>query len=146
MLPDFELVARRARRARRRSRLATVASMFAVLMLLAPAGVLTARERALDHTVRSPASTSARNPSRSDRPIAPPAALDQRPGDPSTVAAVDGVDLSHVYALVDVCVPDSCNLQLVPIRAANSPASDRTGSGCCATRRPKRWTTFGWTH
>jgi hypothetical protein len=38
-----------------------------------------------------------------------------------TVAAVDGIDLTHTYALVDACLDDACNLQLVPLVRATQP-------------------------
>ncbi len=111
MAPDFAEVARRAKRSRWRSRLATASATLAVFAVLAPAGVLTARERGTDET--GPIS-------RPDLSTPVPIGLTPPP-DPtptpttalrSTVVAADGASLSSVYALVDVCVPDSCNLQL----------------------------------
>ena len=127
MLPDFSHVARRARRAKRRARLASLSAAIAVLAIVAPAGVLTARERGVNHS--GPIS-------RPDQTTPMPVGLQTPPAAPSptgniqsTIMAADGADLGHVYALVDVCVPDSCNLQLSAVQATPQPGvgPDRIG-------------------
>jgi hypothetical protein len=119
MLPDFGRVTRRARRARRRARLATMSAALAVLAVLAPAGVISARERAVHQTgpvahsdQASPFEIGLVTPPVP--PSTPPVAIQ------STVVAADGVDLDHVYALVNVCAADSCNLQLSRIQVTPS--------------------------
>jgi hypothetical protein len=127
MLPDFSYVARRARRARRRARLASLSAAIAVLALLAPAGFLTARERGVNHSgpISHPGQTTPVEVGLQTPPAAPtPTGTIQ-----STIVAADGADLGHVYALVDVCVPDSCNLQLSAIQTSPQPGvgPDRIG-------------------
>jgi hypothetical protein len=128
MLPDFGQVARRARRARRRARLATVSAALAVLAILAPAGLISARERASHQTppishpdTATPFQIGLETPPAA--PSAPPVAFQ------STIVAAGGVDLNDVYALINVCAADSCNLQLSKIQltpsAGNGP--DRIG-------------------
>jgi hypothetical protein len=128
MLPDFGRVARRARRSRWRSRLATASATLAVFAVLAPVGVITARERGTDQT--GPVS----HPDFSTPvPIglSPPPAPTPTPSTAlrSTIVAADGVSLSSVYVLVDVCVPDSCNLQLSKLQTSPLPGvgPDRIG-------------------
>jgi photosystem II stability/assembly factor-like uncharacterized protein len=127
MLPDFGQVARRARRARRRSRLATISTVLAVLAMLAPAGVITARERAVTKTgpishpdLATPMPIGLQTPAVSPTPST---ALQ------STIVAAGGANLKNVYALVDVCTPDSCNLQLSMIQINPGPGvgPDRIG-------------------
>lgn len=128
MLPDFSQVTRRAKRARRRARLATMSAALAVLAVLAPAGVISARERAVNQT--GPVSRSDQASPFEIGLVTPPAP----PSTPavaiqSTVVAADGVDLDHVYALVNVCAADSCNLQLSQIQQNPTPGvgPDRIG-------------------
>lgn len=127
MLPDFGQVTRRARRARRRARLATLSAALAVLAVLAPAGVISARERAVNQTAivshsdqASPFEIGLQTPPAASTP---PVAVQ------STIVAADGVDLDDVYALVNVCAADSCNLQLSKIQQTPSAAHgpDRIG-------------------
>jgi hypothetical protein len=127
MLPDFGQVARRARRARRRARLATLSAALAVVAMLAPAGIITAREHAVNQTgpishpdQATPMPVGLQTPAASPTPST---ALQ------ATIEAADGADLGHVYALVDVCVPDSCNLQLSMIQTNPRPwvGPDRIG-------------------
>lgn len=128
MLPDFSQVTRRAKRTRRRARLATLSAALAVLAVLAPAGVISTRERAIDQTppisrpdLASPIQIGLETPPAA--PSTPPVAIQ------STVVAADGVDLNDVYALVNVCAADSCNLQLSKIQTTPSAGDgpDRIG-------------------
>jgi len=116
MLPDFSQVTRRARRARRRARLATLSAALAILAVLAPAGVISARERAVSQTAivsrsdqASPFEIGLQTPPAP--PSSPPVAIRS-----TAIVAADGVDLDDVYALVNVCGADSCNLQLSQIQ------------------------------
>ena len=122
LLPEFELVTRRARHLRRRSRLATVGSMLAVLAVLAPAGVAAAVNR----PTTAPAGPILLGPDQPD-PVAVTtpavASTSPTPRTTVTVAAVDGIDLAHTYALVDACLDISCNLQLVPLIRSSQPAT-----------------------
>jgi hypothetical protein len=46
----------------------------------------------------------------------------------SSVVAVDGIDAAHTYALVDVCLNHSCNLQLSQVNpTSTNPAPQSTG-------------------
>ena len=127
MLPDFGQVARRARRARRRARLASLSAALAVLAVLAPVGVFTAHERGINHT--GPISHPDQVTPVQVGLQTPPAAPTPTVAIQSTIVAADGADLGHVYALVDVCVPDSCNLQLSAIQVTPQPGvgPDRIG-------------------
>jgi len=128
MLPDFGQVTRRARRARRRARLATLSAALTVLAVLAPAGVISARERAVNQAAPvsrtdqpSPFEIGLQTPPAP--PSAPPVAVQ------SSIVAADGVNLSNVYALINVCAADSCNLQLSKIQLTPSAGvgPDRIG-------------------
>jgi hypothetical protein len=126
MVPDFAQVARRARRARWRGRMATISAVVAVLAVLAPVGVLTARERGSEQTgpISRPDLTTP-VPVGLTPPPAPTPSAELR----STIVAADGASLSSVYALIDVCVPDSCNLQLSRLQTQPLPGvgPDRIG-------------------
>jgi hypothetical protein len=121
-------VTRRARRARRRARLATLSAALAVLAILAPAGVISARERAVNNQTGPVLQTDKGSPfeiglETPPAPSTPPAVIQ------STIVAADGVDLNSLYALVNVCAADACNLQLSKIQLAPQPGTgpDRIG-------------------
>jgi hypothetical protein len=101
MLPEFRQVTRRARWRRARARLTTAGTVLLVVGILGPAGVVAdLRQTAVNGWVARPDGVSVSvSPSGS-------AAVQVN------VAAAAGVDLNHTYALVDVCVADSCSLQL----------------------------------
>ncbi|GIH12601.1 WD40/YVTN/BNR-like repeat-containing protein [Rugosimonospora africana] len=124
MLPEFDRVARRARRVRTRSFMATVFAVLAVLALLAPAGVVAARDRGGGDSLGpvSDPNLPAPGPINLQTP-APPASPSVAPR--STIVAADGADIGHVYALIDVCRLDACNLQLSQIQTGQQVA--RTG-------------------
>jgi hypothetical protein len=115
MLPEFDRVARRARRVRARGFLATAFAVLAVLALLVPAGVVATRDRGggdllgpvSDPGLPAPAPINLQTPSPTPSPSVAPQA---------TIVAADGADIGHVYALVDVCRRDSCNLQLSQVQ------------------------------
>jgi hypothetical protein len=127
MLPDFSEVARRARRTRRRARLAAAAAVLAVVALLAPAGLIEAREQRIRHSppVSNPDLTTPIPIGLQTPTPAPTASVAIQP----TIVAADGADIRHVYALVDVCAADSCNLQLSMIQPEPRPGvgPDRIG-------------------
>ena len=113
VLPAFDLITGRARRIRRRSRLAALGSMVAVLLIIGPAGALAALNRPPQYGPTGIEESPL--PVGPDRPSATPAPTADTPAQVN-VAAVAGVDLDHLFALVDVCHGDACNLQLVPVR------------------------------
>jgi hypothetical protein len=110
MVPEFAAVTRRARRTRRRARLATLAAVALVLAILVPAGLLRLRmgtvdlppSSGLDFTTPVPVGLQTRSAAPAVRPVV-------------TIVAAAGVNLDHVYGLVDVCAGGSCNLQLSQI-------------------------------
>jgi hypothetical protein len=110
-LPEFDVVAKRARRIRRRSRMAVLASVLGVLAIIGPAGVASVLARPATGPAGPIIDIGPDRPETSEEPApissVPPVI---------TVLAVDGVDLAHAYALVDVCRDPSCDLQLVPVR------------------------------
>ncbi len=116
-IPEFELVAKRARQIRRRGRLAVLGSVLGILLIIGPAGVA---------SVLAQPTTGPAGPDVVE--VGPDRPEDTAPAPVSsvpplvTVEAVDGVDLAHAYALVDICYDDTCNLQLVPVRAADGPS------------------------
>ncbi len=104
MLPDFGQVARRARWRRRRSKLTTFGTMVLVLGILGPAGVAAdLRQAAVEGWVSPPD----QHPN-----VAEPSVSASTPPVQTTVTAAGGTDLNNLYALVDVCVGDSCSLEL----------------------------------
>jgi hypothetical protein len=118
-LPEFGEVERRARRHRRRRRAATALTSASVLLIFLPASVvgtamIAGRYPAPDSDVIGLAG-------RTDGPLGtlntPDAAIAATPPDVTLVAA-DGIDLSHLYGLVDVCDGKRCDLQLVAITPA----------------------------
>ncbi|MEN3310517.1 MAG: hypothetical protein V7603_6719 [Micromonosporaceae bacterium] len=114
MLPDFAQVTRRARWRRARTRLTTVGTVLLVVGILGPAGVVAdLRQTTVQGWVSRP------DPQRPD--AGPSGSPTSSAAAQVTLAAAAGVDLNHVYALVDVCVADSCSLQLS--RLANSPGN-----------------------
>lgn len=118
-IPEFEVVAKRARKIRRRGRLAMAATVLGVLGLLGPAGVASVAATPVSGTVGPDVVEFGPEPDPSSSAV--PAPIASVPP-LVTVAGVDGVDLAHAYALVDVCYDDWCNLQLVPVRAASGPS------------------------
>lgn len=111
--PEFDEVARRARRHRTRGRLATGAAMLCVVGILAPTGFLATRDTGV-----SPAGSPDATASVAVGPPSTPSALLPTGRDTTpqvSIVAVDGADLDHVYALVDVCLGQSCDLQLTPV-------------------------------
>jgi murein DD-endopeptidase MepM/ murein hydrolase activator NlpD len=138
MLPDFTHVARRARRARMRARLATLCAVLGVVGLIGPVGLFTAREHPVHQTGPITAPEKA-----TPEPVGlqtPPAAPTPSTALQSTIVAADGTDLRHLYALVDVCAPDSCNLQLSMIQLTPQPGvgPDRIG---LLRDKPTQWLT-----
>jgi hypothetical protein len=136
MLPDFGQVSRRARMVRVRARLATLSAMLGVIGMIAPVGLLTTLEQPIHQTgpittpdTVTPVPVGLQTPPASPTP---PTALQ------STIVAADGTDLNHVYALVDVCAPDSCNLQLSMIQLTPKPGvgPDRIG---LLRDKPTQW-------
>jgi hypothetical protein len=125
MVPDFAQVARRARRAKWRSRVTTASAALAIFALLAPVGVLTARERGSQAGPISHPDLTTPVPVGLTPPPAPTPSTELH----STIVAADGANLSSVYALVDVCAPDSCNLQLTTLQIDPPPrvGPDRIG-------------------
>ncbi len=122
LLPEFELVTRRARYIRRRSRLAAVGSMLAILVILAPAGVA----GAINRPTTGPAGLGiGLGPDQPEETITATATISTAPVPRTTilVAAVDGIDLAHTYALVDACLDNACDLQLVPLSRATQPVA-----------------------
>jgi len=115
-LPEFDLVARRARRVRLRGRLAMLGSVLGVLSIIGPAGVASV----LAQPAVGPANGVVDIGPDQPEATSPATIADVPPL--ITVWAVDGVDLAHAYALVDVCYTEACNLQLVPVRAAGGPS------------------------
>jgi len=113
--PDFAGVTRRARTLRRRSRLATLAALLAVVAVAVPGTTLAARQRTsgADPAARLDDQAATDGPSDGTPEPSGPARV--------SVAAVGGVDLSHLYALVDVCHGDSCDLRLCAVRPAGEP-------------------------
>lgn len=112
-LPEFHEIERRARRRRGHRRMGTGAAVLGALALCAPVviggGTLAAR-------LYSGAGTSVIGISGDNHVV--------RIGTPATTAppvvtrtlvAADGVDLEHVYGLVDVCADTHCSLQLSTI-------------------------------
>jgi hypothetical protein len=114
MLPGFDQVARRARRLKARGRLATLGAVLAVLAVLGPAGLLAARDRPAQLGL-----TSGPDATTTPVQIGLPAVPTRAAGSPSpspaphaSIVAAAGADLDYVYALIDVCQINSCNLQL----------------------------------
>jgi hypothetical protein len=129
MLPEFDRVTRRARRVRARSFLATAFAVLAVFALLVPAGVIAARNRSggdllgpvSDPDLPAPGPVNLQTPAPAPSPSSAPQV---------TIVAADGADITHVYALVDVCRLDSCNLQLSQIQSgqqATTPGPNKIG-------------------
>ncbi len=132
MLPEFAGVARRARRLRLRSRLATLAALLAAVAILVPGMALATRTQ---HTEIGPA-TQLDDQAATDGPGgATPA-----PSGPArfSVAAVAGVDLAHLYALVDICHGDACDLQLCAVRPRGVANSGPIRTGLLRTS-PSSW-------
>jgi hypothetical protein len=107
MLPEFSEVARRARWRRARARLTTLGTVGLIVGILGPAGVVADLHQVTVNgwVSRPDAVTTTVSPSGS-------AAVQVN------LAATAGVDLNHTYALVDVCVADSCSLQLSRLAGA----------------------------
>lgn len=112
-LPGFDVVERRARRLRRRHRLAVLGAVLATFAALGPAALL-----APGPGRSSPISLGPDNDITTTAEPEPTATIAPR----VTVRAAAGVDIEHVYAVVDVCFEDRCNLQLSPVRPGGPEA------------------------
>jgi hypothetical protein len=128
MLPGFEAVTRRARRARTRTLLTTLASMLVVLAILGPAGVMAAGHRGASMGPVSDGDTPSPVPIG---PVPPSTAASSPPAAAkASLVAAGGIDLNHLFALVDVCRVGSCNLQLsriLPEQVAPDIGPERVG-------------------
>lgn len=101
-LPQFDHVARRARRRRARTRLATMGTLALIAGVLGSVGVVAQlRQSGPQGIVSGPGLA-----------VEPSVNSSASPSVQVHIAAAAGIDLNHMYALVDVCVVDSCNLQL----------------------------------
>lgn len=105
-MPEFATIQRRARWLRSRSRLALLATVLSTLAVVVPAGV--AAQHARQFQQRAVLAVG---------PVPDPTPAQVTPSGPVrvTVRAAAGVDLDHVWAAVDVCLPSGCNLQLTPV-------------------------------
>jgi hypothetical protein len=114
-LPEFDVVAKRARKIKRRSRLAVLGSVLGVLAIIGPAGVASVLAQPAAGPAGPVVDVGPERPETTEEPMpissVPPV---------TTVLAVDGVDLAHAYALVDMCRDTACDLQLVPVLASGS--------------------------
>lgn len=122
-LPEFTEVERRARRHKRRRRATTVATTLGGLLIVLPAFVfgtalLAGPDSGPAHAVIGLAGVGRPNDvGPGGGPAAGPIGVPT--GGPVPVirnlVAADGIDASHLFGLVDVCVGKNCNLQLVTI-------------------------------
>jgi hypothetical protein len=113
ILPEFREVARRARRRRKRSRMGTIGLVLVLLAILVPAGTLADWQRGRPGVISGPDGSTLTTPSPEPTPApASPAGPPPSPTTQVNLVAVAGVDLDHVYTLIDVCLSDSCSLQL----------------------------------
>lgn len=111
-LPEFHEVQRRARRIKRRRRLATGVAMAGALGLIAPVAV--ASGEVIAHTYPAPGGSligisGGNTVVRIDTPKPAPPVVTRN------LVAADGVDLEHVFGLVDVCADAHCSLQVTEV-------------------------------
>ena len=114
-MPEFAAIQRRARRRRSRSRLALLATVLGTLAVVVPAGV--AAQHARDAQHRAVLEVGPVPDAPSPTPVVPTGPVEV------SVRAAAGVDLDHVWAAVDVCVREGCNLQLVPVSGGDRPGA-----------------------
>ncbi len=125
-LPEFAEVERRSRRHRRRRRAATVLTSASLLLVVLPAFIVgTAMAAGHYGPTGNDVAGLAGRPSTGSSGglvIAP-----TKPAVPvvRTLVAADGIDLDHVFGLVDVCSGQSCDLQIVSITP--QPQIERIG-------------------
>jgi hypothetical protein len=126
-LPEFREIERRGRRQRRRRRAGIALGTAGFLLLMVPALIVGTAMVGIRYGPGGSASLGLAGRGGSGPGVGQLDATPAKPRPPlvRTLVAAGGVDLDHLYGLVDVCSGASCDLQIVSITP--SPQVDRLG-------------------